>query len=134
MMASVVFAIIVIGLTNAYTSIRRSYALARQLDEMYTVLSACPEVDRALEFNALSSTSNCYPNNSFPAENGGGGTITYSPSLTVTATSALSSTDPLKPIPDSKVVNISVGFQAPYTSRPPMQLRMLITRNGIAQS
>lgn len=133
-MASVIFAIIVIGLTNAYTSIRQSYALARQLNEMYTVLSACPEVDRALEFNALSSTTNCYPNNSFPSEDGGMGTITYSPTLTVTATSSLSAGDPLQSIPDSKVVNISVGFQRPYTAMPAVRLRMLITRNGIAQS
>lgn len=133
MAACVVLGIIVIGLVDAYTSIRRSYVTARQLNEIYTVLSACPEVDRALEFDSLSSTSNCYPNNSFPAENGGPGTITYTPSLTVTNTSALGSSDPLKSIPDSKVVNISVGFPAPNASAPALQLRMLITRNGIGQ-
>lgn len=133
MIASVVLVIIVIGLTNAYTSIRQSYATARQLNEIYTVLSACPEVDRALEFNSLTNTNNCYPNNSFPAENGGGGTITYSPILTVTSTSALPSTDPLQTVPDSKVVGISVGFPPPNRSAPALQLRMLITRNGIGQ-
>jgi prepilin-type N-terminal cleavage/methylation domain-containing protein len=132
--ASVIFAIIVIGLTNGYIAIRRSYSLARQLNEMYTVLSACPELDRAVEFSSLSSTSNCYPNNSFPAENGGGATITYTPSLTVTPTNSLPNSDPLKNIPDSKVVNITVGFQKPYNSQPSLQLKMLITRNGIAQS
>jgi hypothetical protein len=133
MLASVVFGIIVITLTNAYVSLRQSYTTARQLNEMYTVLSACPEVDRALEFNSLSSTTNCYPNNSFPAEDGSSGTISYSPTLNVTSTSALPNTDPLQPIPDSKVVSISVGFPAPNSSAPPMQLRMLITRNGVGQ-
>ena len=132
--ASVIFVIIVVGLSNLYRTLRQSYSLARQLNEIYTVLSACPEIDRALDFTALSSTSNCYPNNSFPAEDGGPGTITYTPSMTVTNTSALSSSDPLKSVPDSKVVDISVGFQKPYTSYPAMELRMLVTRNGVGQT
>jgi hypothetical protein len=53
--------------------------------------------------------------------------------LSVTDTASLSSSDPLKAIPDSKVVNISVSFPAPNASRPALQLRMLITRNGIGQ-
>lgn len=133
MAAVVVMGIIVGGLVNAYIAIRGSYVTARQLNEVYTVLSACPEVDRALEFNSLSSVTNCYPNNSFPAENGGGGTITYSPTLTVTNTSSLPPADPLATIPDSKVVSISVGFPAPNQSAPALQLRMLITRNGVGQ-
>jgi hypothetical protein len=133
MIASVVLIVIVIGLVNSYNAVRQSYTLARQFNQIYTVLSACPEVDRALEFNSLTSTNNCYPNNSFPAENGGGGTITYSPTLTVTNTSALPSTDPLQGIPDSKVVGISVGFPPPNSSANPLQLRMLITRNGVGQ-
>lgn len=133
MAAAVVMAIIVIGLVGAYRAIRSSYTVARQLNEIYTVLSACPEVDRALEFNSLTSTNNCYPNNSFAAENGGPGTITYAPSLTVTNTSSLAASDPLSTVPDSKVVSISVGFPAPNTSSPALQLRMLITRNGIGQ-
>jgi Tfp pilus assembly major pilin PilA len=133
MAASVVLAIIVIGLVGAYRSIRSSYVVARQLNEIYTVLSACPEVDRAVEFSTLSSTNNCYPNNSFPAEDGSSTTITYTPTLTVTDTSALTSGDPLKTIPDSKVVSISVGFPKPNNNAPALQLRMLITRNGIGQ-
>lgn len=133
MVAIVVMGIIVAGLVDAYKAIKHSYATARQLNEIYTVLSACPEVDRALEFNSLSSTNNCYPNNSFPAENGGAGTITYAPDLTVTSTSSLPATDPLQTIPDSKVVNITVGFPAPNENAPDLQLRMLITRNGIGQ-
>ena len=133
MAAIVVMGIIVTGLVNAYTSIRNSYTTARQLNEMYTVLSACPEVDRALEFNSLSSTNNCYPNNSFAVEHGGTGTVTYSPTLTVTSTSALPPADQLQSIPDSKVVSISVGFPAPNQSAPALRLRMLITRNGVGQ-
>lgn len=133
MAAIVVMGIVVGGLIGAYTSIRSSYVTARQLNEIYTVLSACPEVDRALEFNSLSSVTNCYPNNSFAAENGGTGTITYSPALTVTNTGSLPPADPLSTIPDSKVVSISVGFPAPNKNAPPLQLRMLITRNGVGQ-
>jgi hypothetical protein len=131
--ACIVLPLVVAGVANSFNAVRHSYSVSKQLNEMYTVLSACPELDRALEFNSLSNTNNCYPNNSFPAENGGTATITYAPSLTVTNTSDLSSSDPLKSIPDSKVVSISVGFPAPNSSRPPVQLRMLITRNGIGQ-
>jgi hypothetical protein len=132
-LASAIFPIIVIGIANSYNAVRKSYTTARQLNEIYTVLSACPEVDRALDFSSLSGTTNCYPNNSFPAEDGTTGTITYAPSLTVTNTSSLATSDGLYNIYDSKVVNVSVGFPRPNQSAPAMQLRMLITRNGIGQ-
>jgi hypothetical protein len=51
----------------------------------------------------------------------------------VTNTSALASTDPLYNIPDSKVISLDVGFPAPNTAAPHLQLRMLITRNGVGQ-
>lgn len=134
MVATTIFSIIVLALYNELIVVRRTYTLARQFNEIYTVLSACPEVDRALDFDALTGTSNCYPNNSFPSEDSSTGTITYSPSLTVTDTSALSGSDPLQSIPDSKVVDVTVGFQTPFTSANPLELRMLITRNGVGQS
>jgi Tfp pilus assembly protein PilV len=130
--AAVVFPIIVIGIANSYNSLRRSYMTSRQLNEMYAVLSACPEIDRALEYSSLSSTTNCYPNNIFDVENSSVGKITYAPNLTVTDTSSLSGSDPLRTIPDSKVINIRVGFPEP-SSAPDLQLKILITRNGIGQ-
>lgn len=133
LIACIVLPLIVIGVSNAYNSIRHSYTIARQLNEMYAVLSACPELDRAHEFGSLSSSTNCYPNNSFPAEDGSPGTITYTPTLAVTDTASLPGTDPLQAVPDSKIVSISVNYPAPNGSRPPVQLRMLITRNGIGQ-
>jgi hypothetical protein len=133
LIACVIVPFLVLGISTAYNSIRNSYVLARQFNEMYAVLSACPELDRALEFSSLSSSTNCYPNNSFAAENSGNGTVTYTPVLTVQDTSSLASSDPLKTIPDSKIISISVGYPAPNTGRPPLQLRMLITNNGIGQ-
>ncbi len=130
--ATIVFVIFVLGFSSAYLSLKRSYSLARQLNEIYTVLSACPEIDRALDFNLLSNTSNCYPNNSFQVENGSTSTITYQPTLTVTNTSNLTTGDPLKSVPDSKVLDISVSYPS-NPSAPPMKLRMLITRNGVGQ-
>lgn len=133
-MACIIFPIIVIGIANAYTSIRRSYTTARQLNEIYAVLSACPEIDRALEFNALTTGTNCYPNNSFLVENqAGDAAVTYAPALSVTETSALPGSDPLSAVPDSKVVEIEVDFLPPASSNTPLSLRMLITRNGIGQ-
>ncbi len=129
----IILPLIVIAASNSYNSIRQSYTLARQLNEIYSVLSACPELDRALEFSSLSNSTNCYPNNSFAAENGGPGTITYQPTLVVTNSSDLPLGDPLKTVPDSKIVSIEVGYPAPHGNRPPLQLRMLITRNGIGQ-
>ena len=82
-----IFPIIVIGIANAYEVLTNSYSVARQLNEIYAVISACPEVDRALEFDSVTSAVNCYPNNSFVAEGGGvARTVTYAPSLTVNPT------------------------------------------------
>lgn len=131
-LACVIFPIIVIGLSSAYDAVRRSYTIAKQLNEAYAVLSACPELDRALEFNSVSTTSNCYPNNVVRTEGGSGGTITYTPTLTVTDTkNYLPSSDPLAAIPDSKIVDIKVSL--PKSPAVNLALRMLITRNGIAQ-
>jgi hypothetical protein len=133
MVAAVIFPIIIIGLTGATNAVRQQYAIARQLNEIYTVLSACPEIDRALDYNAISSSTNCYPNNSFPAEDGSTATITYTPTLSVTPSTSLASTDPFYNLTDSKVLGITVGWQKPYASFPQLELRMLIARNGIGQ-
>jgi Tfp pilus assembly protein PilV len=132
LLACVIFPMMVLGLTNVFNTLRHSYMTARQLNEMYAVLSACPEIDRALEFSSLNSTTNCYPNNTFQAENASGSTITYAPTLTVNDTSGLTATDPLKSIPDSKVIDIKVAPPSGATSSK-LELRMLITRNGIGQ-
>lgn len=133
LVATIIFPLLVIGITTGYNSARHVYQITRQLNEMYIVLSSCPELDRGLEFNSLSSSTNCYPNNTFPAENGGPGTISYSPVLTVTDTSALPGSDPLQAVPDSKIVEENVQWPAPNTGLPSLRVRMLITRNGIGQ-
>jgi Tfp pilus assembly protein PilW len=133
-LACVIFPMVVIGVTNTFISLRHSYMTARQLNEMYAVLSACPELDRALEFNSLSTGTNCYPNNTFQVEDTNlVKTNVYTPTLTVQNTTALPVGDPLQTIPDSKIVNIQVGFPPPNDNTPPLQLRILITRNGIGQ-
>ncbi len=134
LIASIIFPLILIGLTGATNAVRRQYAVARQLNEIYTVLSACPEIDRALNYDAISSTTNCYPNNSFPAEDGSTATVTYTPTLAVTPSTSLAGTDPFYNVADSKVLDITVGWQRPYTSYPGLELRMLIARNGVGQS
>lgn len=130
-LAIAIFPIIVFAMSNAYDVVRKSYTLSRQLNEMYAVLSACPEIDRALEYDSVTNATNCYPNNSFRSEGAGSATITYSPNLTVTSTTGLGVSDPLRTVPDSKVIDISVGY--PNSAAAPMELRMLITRNGIGQ-
>lgn len=130
-LAIAIFPMIVFAMSNAYDVVRKSYTLSRQLNEMYAVLSACPEIDRALEYDSVTNATNCYPNNSFRSEGAGTSTITYTPDLTVTSTASLASPDPLRTVPDSKVIDISVGY--PNSTAPPLQLRMLITRNGIGQ-
>jgi len=130
-LACVIFPIIVIGMTNSFDALRHTYTISKQLNEIYAVLSACPEIDRALEYDSISGSSNCFPNNTFKAEGGSGNTITYTPSLTVTNTSALPSSDPLQAVPDSKVIDISVNYQ--QNTGKPLELRMLITRNGVGQ-
>ena len=132
-LATVIFPIIVIGIMTSYNAVRHAYMNAREYNEIYAVLSACPELDRALDYSVLSGTTNCYPNNSFTAEDAGNTIITYTPQLSVTDTSSLPNTDPLQGIPDSKVVQVSVNFLRPFSAAPPVQLRMLITRNGLGQ-
>jgi Tfp pilus assembly protein PilV len=129
--ACIIFPIIVIGMTSSFDALRHTYTISKQLNEIYAVLSACPEIDRALEYDSISGASNCFPNNTFKAEGGSGNIITYTPSLSVTNTSALPSADPLQAIPDSKVIDISVNYQ--QNTGKPLELRMLITRNGIGQ-
>ena len=131
-LACVIFPLIVVGLTNIYGAVQSSYTTAKELNEMYAVLSACPEIDRALEYDSVTGATNCFPNNIFQAEGGGSGTFTYAPTLTVTSTPSLPVSDPLQTVPDSKVIDIQVGFLHNPASRP-LELRMLITRNGIGQ-
>ncbi len=132
LLACVIFPLIVVGIANSFDAVRKSYTTAKQLNEVYAVLSACPELDRALDYtNLVSNSSNCSPNNTFVAEGGSGIIYTYNPTLTVTDTSSLPSSDALKTVPDSKVVDITVSNLR--GNAPPLELRMLITRNGIAQ-
>jgi hypothetical protein len=84
-----------------------------------------------LDYDIVTGANNCYPNNTFYGENGGSAQFTYTPNLTVTATSSLPNTDPLQGVPDSKVIDINV--RRVNSTAQPMQLRMLITRNGIGQ-
>lgn len=132
LIATTVFAILVIGLVSAYASVRKSYRISRQLNEIYTVLSACPEIDRALEFSSINSGTNCYPNNSFKAEGVSNNTIEYSPTVTVTNTNDLSTGEALKNVPDSKVIDVSTGYVLDESSNE-LRLKLLITRNGVAQ-
>jgi hypothetical protein len=127
----VIMPLLIMSVAIAYNAIKSSYSVSRQLNEIYSVLSACPEIDRALEYDSVTSSTNCYPNNSFLSEGSTGAQLVYTPSLTISSTSALSSSDPLYNIPDSKVIDVKVGYYKKNTQ--PFELRMLITRNGIGQ-
>lgn len=133
LVAAVVFGILTTGILATYLSVQNSYNVAKQLNEMYTVLSACPEIDRAIEYNSVDDSANCSPNNVFGTENDAGGKRTYTPVLTVkyTADPGLPVSEPLKTYQDSKIVDVKVGFYK--SSKKPMELRMLITRNGVGQ-
>lgn len=130
-MVTVIVSTLFIGIANAFNNVSQTYTLTRQLNEMYAVLSSCPEIDRALQYDSISGTTNCFPNNVFKGEGTGGATITYSPNLDVTPTSSLPNTDPLYNIPDSKVVDISVAN--PNSNSDPWEIRLLVARNGIGQ-
>lgn len=129
--ACIVFPMIVVSVYTAFRAVSMTYAQARQFNDMYAVLSACPEIDRALDYDIVTGTNNCYPNNTFYGENGGSAVYTYSPNLTVTQTSALPNSDPVQLVPDSKIIDITVTRIG--SSSPALELRMLITRNGIGQ-
>ncbi len=124
--------LIVAAVSSAYGGINRSYRLSRQLNEIYTVLSACPEIDRALEFSSLATGTYCYPNNTFESEGDTGAVITYTPALTVTDTLSLPASDPLSNVPESKVIDVSTGFSIDEGADD-LKLRLLVARNGVAQ-
>lgn len=130
--ALMIFPILVAGVASGFQAVSKSYRISRQLNEMYAVLSACPELDRALDYAILSNGSNCFPNNTFVAEGGSGKIITYSPTLSVSTTASLPVGDPLRAIPDSKVVEVSTGYSID-SSGTPLKLKLLVTRNGVAQ-
>lgn len=132
LIAAVIFPLIVYGLYNAHLAVNRSYAIARQYNEIYAVLSACPELDRALEFNSITQDNNCFPNNTFQIEGGSEGIITYNPNLQISETSELDPLDPLAAIPDTKIISIDVDLQNAATA-PPVELRLLVSRNGLGQ-
>lgn len=131
LIVTVIISTLFIGIANAFTNVSRTYALTRQLNEMYAVLSSCPEIDRALQYDSISGATNCFPNNVFKGEGVSGATITYTPTLDVTPTSSLPLLDPLYGIPDAKVVDISVAN--PTSTAQPWEIRLLVARNGIGQ-
>lgn len=130
--AAVILPLLIVAVTQIFNLIRTQYAYARQYNEVYAVLSACPELDRALQYDILSGATNCFPNNVFSSEGGYNNTITYTPDLSVTDTLNLSASDPLQSVPDSKVVDLSIDIQQNKTTIP-LKMRLLITRNGIGQ-
>lgn len=132
LVASVILPLLIIAISQIFNLIRTQYGYARQYNEVYAVLSACPELDRALQYDILSGATNCFPNNEFLAEGGSTNTITYVPTLSVTDTASLGVSDPLSTVPDSKVVDLSVDIKQNNTTAP-LKMRLLITRNGIGQ-
>ena len=130
--ATVILPLLLIAISQLFNIIRTQYGYARQYNEVYAVLSACPELDRALQYEILTGSTNCFPNNVFDAEGGSLGTITYAPTLTVTDSGSLPVSDPLRTVPDSKVVDLSLNISQNNNSIP-MKLRLLVTRSGIGQ-
>lgn len=119
------------SVSYAFQNLMQTYAMTRQLNEIYAVLSSCPEIDRALQFENISGASNCFPNNIFQGEGVTASTITYHPTLSVKTTNTLPLTDPLYNVHDSKVVDVSVS--RPNSPNTAWKVRLLVTRNGIGQ-
>lgn len=125
----VVLGIVILGIAQAFDWLYKDYARARELNEIYAALSGCPEIDRAMQYESITST-NCSPNDTFDAEtSGGNNNISYSTSSAPILTSALVNSDPVYNIPDSKVVDVTVN---PKVGNP-WKIRLLISRNGIGQ-
>jgi hypothetical protein len=127
----VVFSMMAVTVAQGFTAVDNVYTRTRQLYEIYTVLSACPEIDRALQYEQVTGSVQCFPNNTFVKENGYAGTLTYTPSLTVTNTADLPTGDALKAVPNAKVVEVRVNYLNPVVN--PWDIRLLISRNGIGQ-
>lgn len=117
------------GVALAFDWLFKDYARSRELNEIYAALSGCPEIDRAMQYESITST-NCSPNDTFDAESAtGNNDITYVTSSSPVLTSALASSDPAYNIPDSKVVDVTVTPKVGQT----WKIRLLISRNGIGQ-
>lgn len=121
--------IVIGGVAQAFDWLFKDYARSRELNEIYAALSGCPEIDRAMQFESITST-NCSPNDTFDAETAGGNNdITYVTSSAPILTTALATTDPAYNIPDSKVVDVTVTQK----NGKQWKIRLLISRNGIGQ-
>ena len=121
--------IVISGVALAFDWLFKDYAHSRELNEIYAALSGCPEIDRAMQYESITST-NCSPNDTFDAEIAGGNSdITYVTSSAPILTSALAVDDPAYNIPDSKVVDVTVTPKVGKT----WKVRLLISRNGIGQ-
>ena len=117
------------GVALAFDWLIKDYARARELNEIYSALSGCPEIDRAMQYESIIST-NCSPNDTFDAETAtGDNDITYVTNSDPVLTSDLPNTDPAYNIPDSKVVDVTVEPKTGDT----WKIRLLISRNGIGQ-
>lgn len=125
----VLLGIVIGGVAQAFDWLFKDYARSRELNEIYAALSGCPEIDRAMQYESITST-NCSPNDTFDAETStGNNDITYVTSSAPVLTSSLAADDPAYNIPDSKVVDVTV---TPKTGKP-WKIRLLISRNGIGQ-
>lgn len=125
----VMLGVIIVGVAQAFDWLFKDYARTRELNEIYAALSGCPEIDRAMQFESITST-NCSPNDTFNAETASGNnTISYATTSSPVLTSALATNDPAYNIPDSKVVDVTV---TPKVGKP-WKIRLLISRNGIGQ-
>ena len=121
--------IVIGGVSFAFDWLFKDYARSRELNEIYAALSGCPEIDRAMQYESITST-NCSPNDTFDAETAGSNNeITYVTNSSPILTSALAPGDPAYGIPDSKVVDVSVSPKGGQ----PWKIRLLISRNGIGQ-
>lgn len=125
----VLLGIVITGVALGFDWLYKDYAKSRELNEIYAALSGCPEIDRAMQYESITST-NCSPNDTFDAEiANGNNNITYSTSSAPVLTTALATSDPAYNIPDSKVVDVTVRPK----SGQPWKIRLLISRNGIGQ-
>lgn len=119
------------SVSMAFQNLTQTYAMTRSLNEIYAVLSSCPEIDRALQFESISGATNCFPNNIFVGEGVTAAKIEYTPALSVKTTSTLPVADSLYGIHDSKVVDVAVT--RPGHPNSTWRVRLLVTRNGIGQ-
>lgn len=130
LVATVVLPIFIIGFSQALNLLRDSYATSKQINDILSVISIDPELDRGIRYQNLTNT-NVIKTTTVADE--GGANRNYTSTLVIQDnTSVNESGITINTLPSLKVLDVSSNYRRGSTTEP-MKFRLLIAPGGIGQ-